>query len=57
MHEGHHILLLIGNVNTKAELPQEGILFHTQFPSLGFFFNKKVGFRKKQDHIAIAHNF
>ena len=31
---------------TKAELPQEGILFHTQFPSLGIFINKKVGFRK-----------
>ena len=29
---------------TKAELPKEGILFHTQFPSLGFFINKKVGF-------------
>ena len=27
----------------KAELPQEGILFHTQFPSLGIFVNKKVG--------------
>jgi hypothetical protein len=22
----------------KAELPQEGILFRTQFPSLGFFY-------------------
>ena len=31
---------------TKAELPQEGILFRTQFPSLGIFINKKVGFRK-----------
>ena len=31
---------------TKAELPQEGISFHTQFPSLGIFINKKVGFRK-----------
>ena len=30
----------------KAELPQEGILFHTQFPSLGIFINKKVGYRK-----------
>jgi hypothetical protein len=30
----------------KAELPQEGILFRTQFPSLGIFNNKKVGFRK-----------
>ena len=31
---------------SKAELPQEGILFHTQFPSLGIFINKKVGFQK-----------
>ena len=31
---------------SKAELPQEGILFCTQFPSLGIFINKKVGFRK-----------
>ena len=31
---------------TKAELPQEGILFCTQFPSLGVFINKKVGFQK-----------
>ena len=31
---------------TKAELPQEGISFCTQFPSLGIFINKKVGFRK-----------
>ena len=30
----------------KAELLQEGILFCTQFPSLGIFINKKVGFRK-----------
>ena len=30
----------------KAELPREGILFSTQFPSLGTFFNKKVGFQK-----------
>ena len=28
----------------KAELPQEGNLFCTQFPSLGIFINKKVGF-------------
>ena len=28
----------------KAELQQEGILSHTQFPSLAIFFNKKVGF-------------
>ena len=32
--------------DNKAELPQEGILFCTQFPSLGIFINKKVGFRK-----------
>ena len=30
----------------KAELAQEGILFRTQFPSMGIFINKKVGFRK-----------
>ena len=30
----------------KAELPQEGILFRTQFSSLGNFINEKVGFRK-----------
>ena len=28
----------------KAELPQVGILFRTQFPSLGIFIDKKVGF-------------
>ena len=32
--------------STKAELPQVGISFCTQFPSLGIFTNKKVGFRK-----------
>ena len=31
----------------KAELLQEGILFGTQFPSLGIFIYRKVGFRKK----------
>ena len=31
---------------TKAELPQVGILFVTQFPSLGIFISKKVGFWK-----------
>jgi hypothetical protein len=35
---------------TKAELPQEGILFRTQFPSLGIFIKKKVGFQKNQGH-------
>ena len=33
-------------LNYKAELPQEGILFLTQFPSLGIFVSKKVGNRK-----------
>ena len=28
----------------EAELLQVGILFGTQFPSLGIFINKKVGF-------------
>ena len=32
--------------SSKAELSQEGILFCTQFPSLGIFINKKVAFRK-----------
>ena len=32
--------------HNKAELPQEGIIFCTQFPSLGIFISKKVGFRK-----------
>ena len=30
----------------KAELQQVGIFFHTQFSSLVFFINKKVGNRK-----------
>ena len=30
----------------KAELKKQGISFHTEFPSLGIFINKKVGFRK-----------
>jgi hypothetical protein len=30
--------------DSKAELPQEGILFGTQFPSLGIFICKKAGF-------------
>ena len=29
--------------STKTELLQEGILFRTQFPSLGIFINEKVG--------------
>ena len=31
----------------KAEIPQVGTFFRTQFPSLGIFINKKVGNRKK----------
>ena len=31
---------------SKAKLSKEGILFGTQFPSLGIFINKKVGFRE-----------
>ena len=31
---------------SKVELLQEGILYCTQFPSLGFFINKNVGFQK-----------
>ena len=34
----------IRNSAIKAELLQEGILFGTQFPSLGIFTSKKVGF-------------
>ena len=30
----------------KAESPQEGILFCTQFSSLGIFINKKIGNRQ-----------
>ena len=33
-------------ITTKAELPQEGILFRTQFSSLGIFINKKVGIQR-----------
>ena len=33
---------------SKAELPQVGIFFHTQFPSLGIFICKKFGFRKNK---------
>ena len=32
--------------STKAELPQEGILFGTQFPSLGIFISKMLNFEK-----------
>ena len=37
---------LLDPVYYKAELPQEGILFCTQFSSLGIFIKKKVGNRK-----------
>ena len=40
------IQIEISTDDVKAELPKEGILFRTQFPSLGIFINKKVGFRK-----------
>ena len=35
----------------KAELLKVGIFFPSQFPSPGFFSNKKVGNRKKLFHI------
>ena len=41
----------------KAELLQEGILFCTQFPSLGIFINKKVGFEKKIRPPSMYTNF
>ena len=31
---------------TKAELPQVGIFFRNQFPSLGIFIHKRFGFQK-----------
>ena len=40
---------------TKAELSQGGAFLCTQFPSLGIFTNKKVGFPKKYDHL--VYNF
>ena len=42
----HNVVEILSEGACKAELPQEGILFRTQFPSLGIFINKKVGFRK-----------
>ena len=39
-------LTALTNYFIKAKLPQEGILFRNQFPSLGLFINKKIGFRK-----------
>ena len=33
--------LILTCLSNKAELPQEGILFRTQFPSLGIFINQK----------------
>ena len=42
------IISYINCINlVKAELPQEGIFFCTQFSSLGIFIIKKVGFRKR----------
>ena len=38
----------------KAELPQEGILFRTHFPSLGIFVNKKVGNQKNNTTFIIS---
>ena len=36
----------------KAELPKEGILFHTQFPSLGIFINEKhIGRNPRFDRV------
>ena len=51
-HKGRYIkvslicLHLHREGEAKAELPQEGILFLAQFPSMGFFINKNFGFRK-----------
>ena len=55
MRRPQNCLLLIGLLSNKAELPKEGILFCTQFPYLGIFNNKNVGFRKNQDHL--VYNF
>jgi hypothetical protein len=41
-------------LSPKAELPQEGISFRTQFSSLGIFINKKVRFQKNQ---GLVYNF
>ena len=50
IHNGEKVCLRLHSYysfNTdKAELPQESILFFTQFPPLGIFINKKVGFLK-----------
>ena len=42
-------------VHYQAELWKEGILFCTQFPSLGIFIDKRVGFRKNKDYL--VYNF
>ena len=34
------------DLGTKDQFVQEGILFCTQFPSLGIFINKKLDFKK-----------
>ena len=39
-------LFKVCSVRIKAELLQEGILFRTQFPSLGIFILKKMDFEK-----------
>ena len=36
----------------KAELQQVDIVFGTQFPSLGFFINKKVGNKKTKNFLS-----
>ena len=52
MREG--IPINIPDNTSKAELPQEGISFRTQFSSVGFFINKKAGFRKNQGHLKVG---
>ena len=37
---------IVISVSTTAELPQEGILFCTQFPSLGIFITEKLDSKK-----------
>ena len=41
-------------VCTKAELPQVGIFFRTQFPSLGIFVSEKVGNQKTKTTFIIS---
>ena len=42
------IQIALARLWNKAELPQVGIFFRTQFPSLGFFINKQVWNRKNR---------